>query len=886
MGSNQTALSLSPSKMLICKETKESSRKIKQIFDENWRKGWFYIAAAKLKDISDPSIRYWQEISEQLLTLLCHIPSEVQCRSVDSPPIEKLFKWVLQAPAMEGAEYLNTEVLLFLWKELESWIYNNAGKEGGLHAFLSKHAPSWKQVGKVCFRLAENRRDPDRPFAFMATYSTGFNSLGTLQHLPLGQALRQYGNSNQRQTLINLLTPVQNASERCYWVQELIASGELYQPLAWSVGKAYQFLNAVPHLEESGLSVQIPNWWQQRLRLKVSININSTTTLLNASSLLEFDVGLALGDRQISEEELSTLLSSQENLMVFKGQWIEIDSNKLQQTLEHWKRIRQLAKNGALSFIEGMRLLAGAPFDFKENLNEIENIREWANVIPGQALSDTLIKLRDPARLPPLEIEGLQLKLRPYQQEGVKWMHFLSSLGMGACLADDMGLGKTVQILALLQQIKNENDPSKAPSLLIVPASLLSNWQLEAARFTPNLQLILLHPSMHKATEFSRIMDSSEHTFHNYDLVITTYSMAAKCEWLAKISWSLVILDEAQAIRNANTKQSRMIKALTSKSRIALTGTPVENRLSDLWSLFDFLNPGLLGSAKKFKEFTQSTSYFESLRKLVSPYILRRMKTDPKIISDLPEKMETSAYCYLSGQQVALYQFVVEQLAQTLESVDPNNRRGLILKTLLELKQICNHTDQYHGFGDYFPDYSGKFERLREICEELASRQEKVLIFTQFSEIIPALTDYLAKIFGRKGVSLCGNTPIHKRKELVDAFQNQLEIPYFVLSIKAGGTGLTLTAANHVIHFDRWWNPAVENQATDRAFRIGQKKSVQVHKFITLGTIEERIDMMIEDKKKLANDLFSEKEEISLTELSNKELLDILSLDINKATLA
>lgn len=879
------AIRLSPGKTLTFENNGDPfSHQLQKIFAVDWRKGWFHIAACKLKELTDPSIRYWQEISGFLLTLLCHLPPEEQNASVEQPSMEKLNKWILQAPPMEGAEYLSEDVLLSLWKQLEQWISENANQEGGIHPFLTKHAPSWKQVGRVCFHLAENQRDLDRPFAFLATYSTGFNSGGTLQHLPLGHALKQYVESHQKQTLINLLSTVQNASEKCSWVQELVVSKELYLPLAWSVKKAYQFLNTIPQLEESGISVRIPNWWKQRSRPKVSVSIDSKNAQLGASSLLEFNIGLALGNRHLSEEELSSLLQSEENLINFKGQWIEIDRNKLQQALNHWKQVRKLTKNGDLSFIEGMRLLAGAPLDLNENSLTSEGFKEWVSISPGKTLNEMLQNLRNPSGLPQTHLEGLQANLRPYQLDGVKWLHFLVSLGMGACLADDMGLGKTVQILALLQYLQNEKKQPKIPSLLIVPASLLSNWKLEAERFTPSLQILLLHPSMLNGTDLSSL-SSNLNAFQGFDLVVTTYSMVTRYEWLAKTAWKLVILDEAQAIKNAETKQSKAIKALTAQARIALTGTPIENRLADLWSLFDFLNPALLGTAKKFKEFIQALPHFEPLRKLVSPYILRRMKSDPKIISDLPDKIETSTYCHLSKEQIALYQAVVERLAQNLKSIDPKNRRGIVLKTLLELKQICNHPTQFLGNGNYIPNHSGKFERLREICEELASRQEKVLVFTQFSEIIPSLEDFLAQIFGRKGLSLHGGTPISKRKELVEAFQTKAEIPYFVLSIKAGGTGLTLTAANHVIHFDRWWNPAVENQATDRAFRIGQKKNVLVHKFITLGTIEEKIDAMIAAKTKLANDLFSKSEELSLTELSDQELLNLLNLDINKATL-
>jgi non-specific serine/threonine protein kinase len=372
---------------------------------------------------------------------------------------------------------------------------------------------------------------------------------------------------------------------------------------------------------------------------------------------------------------------------------------------------------------------------------------------------------------------------------------------------------------------------------------------------------------------------------------MTTYGMVERIDWIKTQHWSNVILDEAQAIKNAGTKQAKAVKELKTDGRIVLTGTPIENRLSDLWSLFDFLNPGLLGSNTAFSKFVKSLSKssdkinYAPLRRLTQPYILRRLKTDKKIISDLPDKTEVTAWCGLSKNQTALYAKSVEQLAKELkENNEGMKRRGLILAYLMRFKQICNHPAQWTGDGDYEPERSGKFDRLREICDEIASRQEKVLVFTQFREITEPLSRHLQSVFTRPGLILDGSTAIKKRKEMVDAFQSESGPPFFVLSLKAGGTGLNLTAASHVIHFDRWWNPAVENQATDRAFRIGQRKNVLVHKFVCRGTIEERIDDLIESKKSLAKDVVEGDGSAALvTEMSDEQLLQMVALDINKA---
>jgi non-specific serine/threonine protein kinase len=424
-----------------------------------------------------------------------------------------------------------------------------------------------------------------------------------------------------------------------------------------------------------------------------------------------------------------------------------------------------------------------------------------------------------------------------------------------------------------------------------VPASLIANWKAEIRNFAPALSVCYAHPSESTNEALSKLAADPARALAGADLVITSYSMATRLAWLKAIDWSLVILDEAQAIKNPGARQSRAVKEFRCRHRIALSGTPIENRLSDLWSLFDFLCPGLLGGAKDFAAFVKdraqdAQNQFTPLRRLVRPYILRRLKTDKRIITDLPEKTEMTAFCPLTRRQAALYQQAVSDLAERLEApeVEGIQRRGIILAFLTRFKQICNHPSQWLGDGAYAPADSGKFDRLRELCEEIASRQEKVLVFTQYREITEPLARHLAGVFGQAGLILHGGTAVGKRKGLVDLFQRDGGPPFFVLSLKAGGTGLNLTAASHVIHFDRWWNPAVENQATDRAFRIGQKRNVMVHKFTCRGTLEERIHDLIVGKSALAEDVLGEGGERLLTEMNNSELLRFVALDINATT--
>jgi non-specific serine/threonine protein kinase len=522
-----------------------------------------------------------------------------------------------------------------------------------------------------------------------------------------------------------------------------------------------------------------------------------------------------------------------------------------------------------------------------------------------------LARVRNPEAESDVLAQDLRATLRPYQTAGVKWLALLTSLGLGACLADDMGLGKTIQVLALLLHLRSQDARGakgstgmrsraarnggssvgrdaglSVPSLIVAPASLIGNWKSEIERFAPALSLFVAHPSETSIDlNNERALDSA---LAGMDLVITTYGVVTRTAVLRAKRWRVLVLDEAQAIKNAGSQQARAVKQLGAAGRIALTGTPVENRLSDLWSLFDFLNPGLLGDARAFartaKNLAERTDQpYAPLRRLVQPYILRRLKTDKRVIADLPEKTEVRAFCGLTREQAALYEQRVQELAKKLAQTEGIQRRGMVLAYLMQLKQICNHPAQWEGQGGYTDGRSGKFERLTTLCEELAERQERVLVFTQFREITEPLAQRLGEVFGRPGLVLHGGTAVSKRRALVDDFQREDGPPFFVLSLKAGGTGLNLTAASHVIHFDRWWNPAVENQATDRAFRIGQKRNVLVQKFVCRGTVEEKIDALIEGKSGLARDLLDQGGEQLLTEMNDEDLLRIVALDIHKA---
>ncbi|HEY9772546.1 MAG TPA: DEAD/DEAH box helicase [Planktothrix sp.] len=870
------------------------SKSVAKAFASNQSEGLFVLGASKPDAFLAPSLAFWRQFAGLYLTELCKIPegSFDSSTMIEPSDIADLEELLSRVPPMRGAEYLSFTIMLDIWRVLDEWIRQSiSNSAGGLNDWLKKHAPLWHQVGRVCFHLAENKRDADYPFAFLATYAPKISAGGRVQYQPLSKALVEYAGEKNKSALINLLSPVQLASEKSNLIKELVETSDIFHPLMWTPAEAFRFLQEVPLFEESGVLVRLPDWWRKRPRPRVAITIGQKKkSELGMDALLDFKVDVTLGDNKLSSDELKEILRAQENLIFLKGEWIEVDRERLSQALKHWKQVEAEASDG-ISFIEGMRMIAGAPAGLASDNGVANGDREWAFVDAGDWLSDVLSRLRDPNRLDSKRLSAdFKGSLRPYQQSGHEWLRFVSSLGLGACLADDMGLGKTVQVLSLLSSIKDEKTVQAKPSLLVLPASLMANWKAEMHRFAPSLKAFFVHPSELSPEELSKINSDPEAAFSGFDLVVTTYGMLVRQDSIVDVAWRLVILDEAQNIKNPGTNQTRAVKKLRAESRIALTGTPVENRLGDLWSLFDFLSPGLLGSADKFKRFVKALDSEEGrnyapLRNLVSPYILRRLKTDKTIIADLPDKTEMNVFCGLAPQQAALYTRTVEELSVSLQVADGIKRRGLVLAYLLKFKQICNHPSQLLGDGEYKEDHSGKFERLRSICEEIASRQEKVLVFTQFREMTEPLAKFMRDIFGQPGLVLHGGTAVGKRQTLVDQFQQPEGPPFMVLSLKAGGTGLNLTAASHVVHFDRWWNPAVENQATDRAFRIGQHRNVLVHKFICKGTVEEKIDKMIAEKVELSDSILTGGAESVLTELSDKQLLDIVSLDIERVSI-
>jgi superfamily II DNA or RNA helicase len=883
-------LTLKPSGEAIALEPTLTAR-LQQAFTRGTGHGLLVLGADEVGTSLPPALSYWRELGSHYVTALCALQGIGEARTKPAVPVpaeEALSKTAAAVPPMVGAEYLTAAVLGDLWRAMDAAFDTElAEAKLPLQAFLKLRHPAWNLVGRVHFNLAENRKDEDAPFAFLATYTTRLSVEAKAQHLPLGKALQEYAGAGNRAGLLSLLMPVQRAAEQCSWLKSMVDTGEIFHPLRWTSQQALQFLRDAPALESAGVVVRMPATWRMNrpARPKVTAIVGGKAPAqLGLNALLDFRMEVTLDGETLSATEIRHLLAQSDGLAFIRGRWIEIDRERLSQTLEQFEAIEQKAAADGLSFGEALRLLAGA--QMSAAAEGVQNNLDWSQTVAGPWLAKTLAELRHPKDCYAVDpVRLLRGTLRPYQQSGVQWLHLLARLGLGACLADDMGLGKTIQVLSLLLVLKQRAGDKAKPSLLVAPASLLANWTSEIARFAPSLNPRVLHPS---AMSAGHLKSANAADVTDVDLVITTYGFLARASWLLKIPWQLVVIDEAQAIKNPAAQQTRTVKQLKADARVALTGTPIENRLDDLWSIFDFINPGLLGSYKQFSSFVKQRADrphnpYGPLRELVRPYILRRLKSDRSIIADLPDKTEVKTFCPLSRKQAALYQQAVEEFADQLDDAQGIKRRGVVLALLLRLKQICNHPSQWLRDDVWAEEDSGKFGRLRDIAEEIGARQEKALIFTQFKETTGPLAKFLGSVFGRAGIILHGETQVSKRQELVRRFQEDDDTPFFVLSVKAGGAGLNLTAASHVIHFDRWWNPAVENQATDRAFRIGQTKNVLVHKFVCRGTAEDKIDQMIDSKLLLAGDFLSGGADVILTEMNDDDLLKLVSLDLAAA---
>ena len=683
---------------------------------------------------------------------------------------------------------------------------------------------------------------------------------------------QQFGVAIEQQILINLAQ-----AARIYPKLWLGMEGAEPASVQLNLDEAFEFLKESAWiLEDAGFKVIIPAWLTPKGRRRAKVRLRSggkaKSTPANAQAyfsmetLTNYHYELALGDEILTPEEWQQLVDAKTPLIHFRGQWMELDRDNMQDMLAFIQQENTLMPE--LSVQALLKKLAEDADNFELDVQD--------------SLAQMLAKLSDNSQLELIDNPvGLNAELRDYQKRGVAWLRYLENLGLNGCLADDMGLGKTMQVISLLVMEREQTKPG--PTLLIAPTSVIGNWQKEIEKFAPQLTTLIHHGS-----DREQAVDAFKHRCLQYDLLITSYTLARKdSKLLGALHWHRVVLDEAQNIKNPKAAQTKAILKLNGDSRLALTGTPVENRLMDLWSIFNFLNQGYLGKQAHFRKRYELPVQRDNdprqsaiLKKLIQPFILRRLKTDKAIIKDLPDKIDNKIYCNLSKEQASLYEVVVQDVVTQLEEAEGIQRQGLMLSTLMKLKQICNHPMQFlQDVSAFTQERSHKLERISEMLEEAMAQGDSVLVFTQFTEIGEHLERYLRKEKHYKTHYLHGGTPRTKRELMISDFQDPETGPaVFILSLKAGGVGITLTQANHVFHFDRWWNPAVENQATDRAFRIGQRKNVFVHKFVTLGTLEERIDQMISDKQKMADNIVGN-DESWLTKLDNQAFKELIALN-------
>ena len=819
-------------------------------------------------------------------TLLRHFSEYVLDDLVTHTPSTAAFDKQIADSLIESCFYpsqhnpLTTNTALEEYRQWLMWKtkITRTQADSPFHLCFQLHSPSSSQIDNWQIQfLVASKQDPSLKLA-LADYWTMNQFSKTAVH-------KDFGKDFETNLLLNL-----GYAARMY--PKLWLGLETASPIAMqlSLDEAFDFLTESAWvLEDSGFKVIVPAWYTPTGRRRAKIRLKASGSKLAATkgetksyfgldSLVEYQYELAIGEQTVTPIEWEQLINAKTPLVHFRGQWMELDRDKMQQLLEFWQS-------------HGNEQPQMTLLEFLQRSAELGS--EW-EIEHDEALSEMIAKLQDKSRLEPIsELDNLQGTLREYQKRGVSWLQYLENLGLNGCLADDMGLGKSVQVIARLVQEKELHEALKVgekitslsalPTLLIAPTSVVGNWQKEIAKFAPHLKTMVHHGS----TRLQNLADFKAACEQN-DVIISSFTLVRKDEkLLSGIEWQRLVLDEAQNIKNPKAAQTKAILKLRAKHRLALTGTPVENRLLDLWSIFNFLNPGYLGKEAQFRKIFEIPIQKDNdrvksatLKKLVEPLILRRLKTDQSIINDLPDKVEQKLYTNLTKEQASLYEVVVLDVEKQLQSAEGIQRKGLILSTLMKLKQICNHPAQFLQDGsDFSPLRSHKLSRLSEMVEEAVSEGESLLIFSQFTEVGEKIEKHLKHSLHCNTYYLHGGTSRPRREQMITEFQDpNTEPSVFILSLKAGGVGITLTKANHVFHFDRWWNPAVEDQATDRAFRIGQKKNVFVHKFVAIGTLEERIDQMIEDKKKLSNAVVGS-DESWLTELDNEAFKRLISLN-------
>ncbi len=851
--------------------------------------GLLQLGASEVGTALPAVFSYWREFSARYVTALCTHPSlsadALDIRTVETvvPPPDAELEWLaMAAPLMTGAEYLTSAVLRALWQETDKALQVELSEQRcGVQEFLKRRNPAWNLVGRVCFNLAENRSDAESPFAFLATYTVRLSANSKAQHLPLGQALREYEGPANRDRLLSLLLPVQRAAENCPWLKAMVDSGEIFHPLRWTPSETSQFLRDCPQLEQAGIVVRMPATWPAHRppRPRVTARVGGVApSLVGQDALLDFHMDVTLDGESLTAAEIRTLLAGTEGLALVRGRWVEVDREQLGRMIDRFSEAERAAARHGMNFGEAMRMLAGANLDATDG--DAESVEaDWAQVTAGPWLAETLKGLRSQEGLGKIDPgKALEGTLRPYQQVGMRWLYLLAKLGLGACLADDMGLGKTIQVLSLLLVLKKQSlgklDNDK-PRLLVAPASLLANWAAELERFAPSLKVMVAHTS---AMSSDSLKTLSADSLADVDVVIASYGTLLRIPWLTETCWRLAVLDEAQAIKNATTASAKAVRLLRGRHRLALSGTPVENHLGELWSLFEFLNPGMLGEARVLQMSgglarNPSEEARQLLAQALRPFILRRTKQ--QVARELPAKTEQTIFCELEGAQKKHYEELRDHyrlsLLERVRTEGLGRSKIHVLEALLRLRQAACHP----GLLDpkRVDEPSAKLEVLLAQLAEVREEGHKALVFSQFTSLLAIVRRRLDKA-GVRYEYLDGATT--HRQTHVETFQNDPECGLFLISLKAGGLGLNLTAAEYVFLLDPWWNPAVEAQAVDRAHRIGQTRPVFAYRLIAKDTVEEKVLELQKTKRDLADAILSEDNSL-IRDLKSEDLELLLS---------
>lgn len=785
------------------------------------------------------------------------------------PPRGLLEAWVRAAHRVPELARLRVDCLRRIWKELQAPLRSDRER---LAQRLAGGHPLWPRIGDVLLMVDENRGDPSLPFVVHCVFVDGLSTTSHVRSSPIYGPI--FGDERVPGFGNYLLGVLVKGAERSAVLQRLLNSQEIFTPCGLIPRDAHALLLDAPALEAVGINFRVPAWWSQRKPPKLGIRVKVGSASPRSSGLrglLDVHATYLVDDEELSLPEWKRIVDEDINgLVLVRGRWVEVDHAHIRRTIESWRESEALCARGQMTYAEVLDRLESTP-----DAADVDGPRQ--EVVAGPWLSERLDAIRTQALRaevdPGPDFYGV---LRPYQREGVGWLSMLLELGFGALLADEMGLGKTVQVIALLLGLLRHRDPG--PHLLVVPASLIGNWRTELRTFAPELRFAIEHQGY-----------GSQPTLDSVAVVVTSYSTLLRRPALRERAWGLVALDEAQKIKNASAKMTRALKGVSARMRVALTGTPVENTPGDIWSLMDFLNPGFFGPQAEFLERWRSADDpgqggRDELRRQLRRVMLRRLKSDPRVAAALPEKVEVMAYCGLTATQAHTYAQVIVSSRGLVTAASGRARDTNRLTMITQLKQVCDHPALYLKDDNFDPTLSAKFLRLRQICEQIAAGGEKALVFTQFQSLTAPLAAFLAGVFGRAGLILDGETPVNQRSRIVAEFQDEQGPPFMILTLKAGGTGLNLTAASHVIHFDLWWNPAAEAQATDRAHRIGQTRRVMVHRLVCRGTLEQGIDRVLRSKRAVAEDLLaSEDEDLHITRMDDVEFMKFVDLDQERA---